>query len=265
MNIYICTKQVPGTDQPIKIKADGSGIDTEGITFDISPYDEYAIEEALKMKEALGAGTVTVVTLGPDRALEVIRHALAMGADEGIHLKDSQFDDLDPAQIAWVLAQVLKGKNPDLVWTGKQAVDDDMAMVGPALAEYLGLPHVTEVKKLELAADRKSMVLHREVEGGAEVVCAPLPAVLTAQKGLNSPRYKSLKGIMAAKKKKVETLDAAALGLDVAKLSADARQIRVRKYALPAAKQTVQKRIEGTVEDMVKETVRILREEVKLI
>ena len=267
MNIFVCMKQVPGTDQPIKILPEG--IDTDGVDFVISPYDEYAIEESLKIRDtAKNSGkeaSVTVVTMGPERCTKALRQALAMGADHGIHLCDPQFDDLDSLQTAKVLAAALKDKGASLIWTGKQAADDDMSTVGPALAEFLSLPHVTDLKAFALSEDGSRATVTREVEGGCDVLVCPLPAVFTANKGLNEPRYASLKGIMMAKKKPVDLIDAAGLGLDASVLGADKRMIQTRTFAAPETREAAHRKIEGDLGQIVGETVRVLKEELKII
>lgn len=266
MNIFVCTKQVPDTAQAVKIAPDGLSLATDGMEFVINPYDEYAIEEALLIKEKkAGAGTVTAVSVGPERVQKALRSALAMGADEAVRLWDPAFEGSDQQTTAKILAAFFKKTPFDIIFTGKQAVDDDTAVVCQALAEHLDLPHVTEVKFLELAADKKSVTVHREVEGGAEVLTCSLPAVFSTQKGLNTPRYASLKGIMAAKKKTLKTLAAGDLGIDAATVGAKASKVKVRKIAEPEAKKSGLRMISGDVPAQVAEAARILREELKVI
>ncbi len=218
MKIAVCIKRVPDSETRIKIGADGRSIDESGVKFVLNPYDEFAVEEALRRKEAAGGGEVVVLSLGGDAAQETIRTALAMGADRGVLLKTDR-PPLDPLPGARALAAELKDGGYDLVLFGKVAIDDYNHAVGPMVAELLGLPCVSAVARLELA-DGKGTA-EREVEGGVEVVEFPLPAVLTAEKGLNEPRYPALKGIMAAKKKPLEvkpvTLDGG--GLEVVDLT----------------------------------------------
>ena len=198
MKIIVCVKQVPDTNVLIKVREGGEGIVTDGLAYVVNPYEEYAVEEALRIKEKLG-GEVIVISLGPERVVEAIRTCLAMGADHAIHLPESD-DNLDPLATARVLAEAIKKLEYDLILCGKHAVDDGVAQVGPALAEFLDLPQVTFVRKIEIAEDGQSAIAHREVEEGIQVLKTSLPAVFTAEKDLNEPRYPSLKGMMAAKK-----------------------------------------------------------------
>ena len=218
MKIAVCVKRVPDTEARIKIGADGKSIDEAGVKFVLNPYDEYAVEEALRLKEKAGAGEVAVIALGGDAAQETIRTALAMGADRGVLLKADRMP-LDPLVVARALAEELKPGGFDLILCGKQAVDDTSHAVGVLVAELLGIPSVAAVAKLEIA-DGKGTA-EREIEGGVEVVSFALPAVITADKGLNEPRYPALKGIMAAKKKPLEVKPAALVpaGLDVIELA----------------------------------------------
>jgi electron transfer flavoprotein beta subunit len=199
-------KHVPDSEALIKVKPDGSGYVKEGVKFVMNPYDEFGVEEALKKKEAAGAGEVTIVSLGPERSVEAIRTALAMGADKGVLLKIGEDEYTDALGVAKALAAELKGGDYKLIFCGKQAIDDDMAQVGPMVAELLDLPCVTVVTKVEVSGDKA--VLTREIEGGKEIVEVKLPAVVACQKGLNEPRYASLPGIMKAKKKPLDIKDA---------------------------------------------------------
>ncbi len=249
MNIIVCIKQTPDTETKVRIGADGKTIDPTGVNYILNPYDEFAVEEALQIKERLG-GEVTVVSLGPDRVTSAIRTALAMGADKAVHIK---MDDtyLDSHAVASALASVIKDMPYDLILMGKQAVDDDNMQVGPRLATLLDLPCVTVVTKLEVGGGK--LTAEREVEGGIEVVEAPLPAVVTAQKGLNEPRYASLKGIMMAKKKPVEEKTVEVPGA----------KLNILKMEYPPERQAGKFFGKG-VED-VPELVRRLHEEAKVI
>jgi electron transfer flavoprotein beta subunit len=217
VKIAVCVKRVPDSEARIKIVADRRSIDEAGVKFVVNPYDEYAIEEALRRKEAAGTGEVVVVSMGGDAAQETIRTALAMGADRGVLLKTDAVG-LDPLPVARALAAELKDGGYDLVVFGKMAIDDSTHAVGVMVAELLELPCVSAISELEIAEGKG--VAHREVEGGVEVVEFQLPAVLTADKGLNEPRYPALRGIMQAKKKPLEVKDAAldGGGLEVLKL-----------------------------------------------
>lgn len=200
MKSIVCIKRVPDSATRIRIAPDRTSIDPEGVKFIINPYDEIALEEALRLREAASAGSVTALLVGPDEAKETLRSALAMGADEAVLLKAE--GTLDGLAVARVLADEIREREFDLLFFGKQAIDDDNAQVPAMVAELLELPCVTVVVELEIQDGRA--VAKREVEGGHEVIEFSLPAVVAAQKGLNEPRYPSLKGIMAAKRKPLE-------------------------------------------------------------
>jgi len=204
VNSIVCTKQVPDTESTIRIKSEGTGIAEEGLQYIANPYDEYALEEALGLREKFGEGKVTVITVGPQRAEETMRYLFAMGADEGVLIRDDEPQKRDPFVIAQCLAEAIKGMEYDVIFCGKQAVDDDSAQVGAMLAELLDIPQATVVTKLEVADGKKSAVAHREIEGGLEIIEIQLPAVITAQKGLNEPRLTSLLGIKRAMSKPID-------------------------------------------------------------
>ncbi len=246
----VCIKQVADTETRVKVGADGKTLDPAGVTWILNPYDEFALEQALRTKEKLGAGEVVVLTLGGAGAQTTIRNALAMGADRAVHLKADAIQP-DPLSVARALAHELDSLKPQLIWMGKQAVDDDQGQVGPMVAQLLGLPCVTSAAAMEIEGDK--VTVERDVEGGREVIDVSLPAVLTTDKGLNEPRYASLKGIMAAKKKPIEEKPAQ-LGDPNLELVA---------FALPPARSAG--RIVGQGLEGVAELVRILREEAKVI
>ncbi len=218
MDILVLLKQVPATESIIAIAADGVSIKTDGLKYVINPYDELAVEEALKIREAQG-GTVTIVTVGPSKAAEAIRTGLAMGADKGV-LVDPGDLTCDGLAVAKILAAVIKGMPCDLIVAGHRAVDDDNYQVGPAVAELLAIPNISMVIK-ETIADGK-ITCTCTVEGGTKEVEAPLPALISTQRGLNEPRYASLPGIMKAKKKPLETKSLSDVGLNAADLQAKA-------------------------------------------
>ena len=257
MKIYVCIKQVPDTETKIKLNADGSGIDTAGVKWIMSPYDEFAVEEALRLKEKNAGSTVTVVSAGPDRVVEAIRTALAMGADTGVHVDIPETADNNLA--AKALAGALrKEEGVDVVFTGKEAIDDGSAQTSQLLATYLEMPCMTVVLGTEFGDG--SVKIRREVEGGAiENIEAPLPAVVAAEKGLNEPRYASLPNIMKAKKKEVKKLSMADAGC-----SESDQKIRLKNFELPPPKQAGRK-IDGTPEEQARELVRLLHEEAKVI
>ena len=254
----MCVKQVPDTETRVRIADGGKDIALSDVNWIVSPFDEFAIEEALRIKEAKG-GEVVLVSVGPDRIQSALRNGLAMGADSAVHLKDAAFDGLDPLGTARVLAAAIKALSADLVLCGQQGVGGDHSQVPGLLAELLDLPQVTMAVKIDLGDG--SAKVEREIEGAREVWETSLPAVISAQKGLNEPRYASLKGIMAAKKKTIEVKDAAALGLDAAAL---APRAVVTALELPPARQAVQM-IEGDADTQVKELLRLLHEEAKVL
>jgi electron transfer flavoprotein beta subunit len=258
MKIVVCVKQVPDTEARIRISPDGKGIAEGELSWIVSPFDEFAIEEALRIKEKKG-GEVILVSLGPDRAQAALRSGLAMGADSALHLKDPLFEGLDPLGTAWALAAAIRPLSPDLVLTGQQGVGGDNSQVPGLLAEILDLPQVTMAVKMDIGEAKAT--IEREIEGAHEVWETTLPAVVSAQKGLNEPRYASLKGIMAAKKKPIETRDATALGLK----AEDVRpKTKVVALELPAVRPGV-KMIQGDAEAQVKELLRLLHEEAKVL
>ena len=249
MELIVCMKRVPDSAAKIRVGADGKSIDPGGVDYVISPYEEIALERALQIKEEQG-GSVTVVCLGPVEATKEIRQALAMGADNAVHIKDSAATR-GPMGIARILADNLKGRSFDLLLFGKQSIDADNSAVGVMVASLLDLPCVTLAVKIEVA-DKKATV-HREAERGTEVIEVALPAVVTAQRGLAEPRYPSIKGIMMAKKKPVE--EAAAPEASGA--------LEVTALEPPAARSGG--KIVGEGADAVAELVRLLRQEAKVL
>lgn len=259
MKIIVCLKQVPDTETRVKIAPDGIGIAEGEINWIVSPYDEFAVEEALRIKEAKG-GEVVLVSVGPERVQTALRNGLAMGADSAVHVKDPLLDKADPLATARALAAAIRTLAPfDLILAGQQGVGGDNGQVPGLLAETLDLPQVTVAVKIELQ-EGKAMV-EREIEGGRETWETSLPAVVSTQKGLNEPRYASLKGIMAAKKKQVQTLDLAALGLTAADV---APRTEIVSMELPPARPAV-RLIEGDPAVQAKELLRLLHEEAKVI
>lgn len=257
MNIYVCIKQVPDTETKIKLNAESTGIDTAGIKWIMSSFDEFAVEEALRLREKNPGSTVTVLSAGPVRVVETIRTALAMGADHAIHVELPETADNNMA--AKALAGALKKEaKVDIVFTGKEAIDDGSAQTSQLIAEYFGMSYATVVLGAEYSAT--SVKVRREVEGGAiEVIEAQLPVLIAAQKGMNEPRYASLPNIMKAKKKEVKVLKMA----DVGVTDAD-QKIRYKNLQLPPPKQAG-KKIAGDPATQAKELVRLLHEEAKVI
>jgi electron transfer flavoprotein beta subunit len=263
VNSFVAIAYVPDTETKIKIGADGKSIDETDVKWIVSPYDEFALEEALKIKEAKGAGTVTVASVGPERAKTGLRECLARGADEAIWIDSTGTAFLDALGVAKALAAAAKSGPGahDFYWFGQKGVGYDESLVGPMFAELLGVPHVGSIIKLELGDGK--ITAHREIEGAHEVVECPLPVVLTAQKGLNEPRYASLKGIMAAKKKPIAEKKLAELGVPEAD-PANAKT-RWRRLELPPARQAVKLVPADDPAAAGKELVRLLREEAKVI
>jgi electron transfer flavoprotein beta subunit len=260
VKIIVCLKQVPDTTTRIRVAPDGKNIVDSDVSWIVGPYDEFAIEEAIKIKEAKGSGEVILVSLGPDRVTSALQKALAMGADSAVHLKDPLFDTTDTLGAAKALAAAIKTLAPfDLVLTGQQGVGGDNSQIPGLLAELLDLPQVTVAVKIEVQ-DGKA-IIEREIEGAHEIWETSLPAVVSAQKGLNEPRFASLKGIMAAKKKPVTTKDAAALGLTAQDL---APKTPVVALALPPDRAPV-KMIQGDAAAQASELIRLLHEEAKVI
>ena len=261
MNIAVCVKQTFDTEAQIKLDSQGL-ISTEGVNLIINPYDEYAIEEAIQIKEKLG-GEVTVISMGQDKAEEALRQALAMGADKAILLSDPQFDGGDEATTALALSKALENGGYDLILCGYKAVDDGSSQVATRLAERLGLPQVNIVTKLEIVGEGK-LLAQRETDGGSEVVEISLPALITAQKGLNEPRYPAMKGIMQAKKKELKRFTAADLNLDGNSVGSLGAKVKIISFTLPAAR-TGGKVLEGTAQETSKLLADSLRREAKVI
>lgn len=261
MNVVVLVKRVPDTETRIQIK-DGKVV-TEGFSWIISPYDEYGVEEALRLIEKY-TGKVTLLCLGPEEAKETIRKGLALGADEAIHLSDPAFQGGDATTTAKVLAAALKKMNYDLILAGKQAVDEDNAQVGVRVAELLDLPDVNSVIKIELSDDKKTARCTREVDGDRDIMETTLPAVITTQQGLNEPRYPSLKGIMGAKKKPIKDWKASDIGIDPATVGSSGAKLEVINIEPPPARPPG-RIIPGDAATAAKELVRLLHEEAKVV
>jgi len=249
MNIYVCISHVPDTTTKVLIGSDGKSIDSSGVSWILNPYDEFGVEAGLLLKEARG-GEVTVICVGPDAVKETIRKAFAMGADKGIHLKTDE--KRDSYGIASAIAGILKERKPDVVFCGRQSLDYDGWQVPGILAALLDIPSVSVVSALEISEDGL-VKAERDIEGGKETVVTNLPAVISAQKGLNNPRYPKLQGIMAAKKKPIEEIVPAPCELRVETL----------EMVKPPVKQAG--RIVGNGAEAVPELLRLLHEEAKVI
>lgn len=259
MNIFVLLKQVPDTETKVRITADKKSIEKGDVKWIINPYDEFAVEEGLKTKEKLKEGTVTVVTAGPDRTVEALRTAVAMGADNAIHVKIDN-ESADTYLCARALAEVLKKENPGIVFMGKQAIDDDQAAMVGYVAELWNAPSASVIVKCEIGADKKSATLEQEGDGGAKnTIALSLPAVVGVNKGINTPRYASLPGIMKAKKKEIKVYQLADLGL-----GSEGPKTVDSDYQLPPER-AAGKKLTGDAATQVKELVKLLREEAKVI
>ena len=256
MKILVCLKQVPHQDARLDVRADGGWIQEDNIKFEINSYDTYALEEALRVKDATQA-EVVVASIGPERVTQALRTALGMGADRAIHVKDPAADGSDPLGIAKILAAIAKAEQPDLIFTGFMSDDGNFASVPPMLAELVGIPHATAAVQVE----RKdgSVTVSREIEGGAqEVVELTAPCLVAVQTGINQVRYASLKGIMAAKKKPLDVKSVADLGL-TGQVGASAAKIKVEKIA-PPPKGTGAEMLTGTTDQIVSGIVGKIKE-----
>jgi electron transfer flavoprotein beta subunit len=260
MNIIVFVKRVPDTESRIRPTADGAAVVEEGLNFIISPNDEFAVEEALRLREARG-GTVTVVSVGPDEATATLKKCLAMGADEAVLIKDPLKETYDGLRTARIIAKVVETRFAgfDLLLFGKSSVGADNALVPSMVAEMLGLPQANVVTKLMIEGAAGTAV--REIEGAAERVVFSLPAVVSAQKGLNEPRYETLKGIMAAKKKVIPVVSLEDLGLGG---EAAGSQVEIVRIEPPPARQAG-RIIPGTPEEAAAALARLLRDEAKVI
>jgi electron transfer flavoprotein beta subunit len=263
LKIIALLKRVPDTEARILINQEGTGIREDGVKFVINPYDEYAIEEGLRLREkAGGESTVTVVCIGPEESAELIRTALAMGADDAVHVCDPALSKPGPFTSAAILAKVLQEEGFDIVFCGKQAIDDDMAQVQAITAEILDIPQVNVATVFEISDDHSSAVLSRRIEGGDEKVVTALPVIISCEKGLNEPRYASLPGIMKAKKKEIRRKTLLDLGFDGAP---GGGRSEILKW-LPLPKGGECKMVEAEeIKDAVAELVKLLREEAKIL
>ena len=264
MNIIVCLKQVPDTESQIKIGPDGESIVTDDIKWVMNPYDEFGVEEALRLKEKHG-GEVTVVALGPKRVTESIRTALAMGADKGILVSDDALEGSDALATAKAIAAAIKDLEADIIFTGQRGVDDDQGLVGAAVAELLDIPQLSLIVKVETAEDGKTVKVERPIEGEALVIESSLPALITAQKGLNEPRYASLPGIMKAKKKPLDEKSLGDLGLDAAEFGVGARKLKILELTPPPVRKAGIMVGGDTPQDKAAELAKLLHDEAKVV
>jgi electron transfer flavoprotein beta subunit len=258
LKIGVCVKQVPAKDAPLAIVEGGAWIRESDIGFETNEPDSYALEEALRLKEKHG-GEVVAISMGPERAKQTIKEALAKGADRGIHVSDDQFFKLDPLNSARSLAAAVKGENFDLILTGLQSDDQGFGQTGVLLAELLGRPHATIIMAIEVEAGGQRMKLKRELEAGwFQWVELPLPAVLSIQSGINKPRYATLKGIMAAKKKEIAVVPRASLGVP------DAPTQRVERIYVPQKTKKTEF-ITGQPKEIAAKLIEKLRHEARVL
>jgi electron transfer flavoprotein beta subunit len=279
MKIIVVISQTQDTEAKIGVASSGDAIDTSAMKWILNPYDEFAIEEALRTKEKFG-GEVTLVTMGPARAVEALRTGLAMGADSAVHIKDDNFGLSDNYAIGKVLASEIKKLGEyDLILTGFKIIDQESVQVGIHVAEELGVPHVALVSKIiQLDPDQKKVTCQKEIDGGHVVVEVPLPALITCPDGMNEPRYASLPGIMKAKKKPlkevgIDDVNLSELGLTREALGKDGARVKTTNIRVPQIERKL-KIITGKDNPTVKgdevresadELLRLLREEAKVI
>lgn len=259
MKIAVLIKRVPDTASVFKIAADSKSVDTTGLKFVMSPYDEHAMEEAIATREAGKADEVIAVTMGGEGTQETIRTALAMGADRAIFVKDDAINTFSSRGVSEALAAALKTENPGLIFAGKQAVDDDASQVPERVAEILGIPHASVVTRFEMGDG--SVTVDREIEGGHYTMEVPVPGLFTFQKGINTPRYPTLPNIMKAKKKEIKEMSLADLGLDAGAL---ASTLSVEGMALPR-QDRLTKILDGDTPERVQQLLSVLREEEKVL
>lgn len=260
MKIVVFVKEVPDTEANIRINAGKNGIVEDGFQWITNPYDEFAIEEALKLKEKLGTGTVTVISVGGDRVETLLKgDVLARGVDEAYIVNDPQLSLANPLAAAAALAQAAKKIGFDIIFTGRTGIDYDFSAAGVSAAHFLDIPYVTSAIKFDISGT--NVTVERDIEGGTETVALPAPCLVTCQKGLNEPRYPSLKGKMAAKKKTVNRFTLADLGVN----AADYASYDVVSFDNPPAR-PAGKKLEGDdMHKLAQDLIRLLREEAKVI
>ncbi len=251
MKVLVTVKRVPDPETTIRVKSDGSGIETDNIKYVINPFDEIALEEALRIKEKLGSGEVVLVSIGDSVVTEQLRTGLAMGADRAILVGCDQ--DLDSLAVARILAKIVEDESPQLVLMGKQAIDDDANQAGQMLAALLGWPQATFASEVVLSDDQQAVQVTREVDGGLETIGFALPGIITSDLRLNEPRYASLPGIMKARKKEIKEVAAADLGADMSP------RLTINSLEPPTQKEA------GKKVETVEELIGLLHDEAKVI
>lgn len=259
MNIYVLMKRTFDTEE--KITLSGDGINEDGAEFIINPYDEYAVEEALRIKETTG-GEITVVSVGEEDSESQLRTALAMGADKAVLIStEDELENVDQFSTAKIIAAYLEDKEIDIILAGNVAIDGGSGQVGPRVAELLGINYVTTITKIDINGNNNNVTVVRDVEGDSEVIETNLPLLVTAQQGLNDPRYPSLPGIMKAKRKPLDLLELEDLEIDIEEVEAKTKKIKV---FLPPKKEAGQI-LKGEMDSQVKELVRLLHTDAKVI
>lgn len=256
MNIIVCIKQVPDTAE-IRINPETNTLMREGVPSIINPFDLHAIEAALQIREQVG-GRVTVLTMGPPQAETSLREAVSMGADEAVLLSDKAFAGSDTWATSYTLAQAIKKLGADIVFCGKQAIDGDTAQVGPETAEFLGIPHISYIRKIEEVKDNYIKV-ERLMDEGYDIVESSLPVLLTVVRELNQPRMPSLKGKMAAKKAEIKKMGMADIGADEENLGLRGSPTQVKNIFAPEVK-AERKMVNGTPEEQVDNLIKELKE-----
>jgi electron transfer flavoprotein beta subunit len=263
MNMVVLIKQVPESEALVLVQADGSGVEIED-RYCLNFFDSLAVEETVRIKERHGSGTVIVITLGTQKSIEVLRTAIAMGADDAILLADPAFAGGDEYATAKALAAALKKLDYDLIFCGREAFDDSSGIVGPLVAEFLDIPHITSVIKVDITTEKDAAIVERQIENGKEIIKAPLPVLLSAQKGLNEPRVPPVMGVMRATRAEVKKLDLAALGLSPAEVGKTGSQEEIVRYHRPPERHPVTM-MQGAAADAVRQLVKCLREVAKVI
>ena len=265
MKIGVLVKRVPDTEFKMKLSGSGDAVDTSSAKFILNPYDEFGVEEALQLKKAKG-GEVVVISFGPKKAEEAMRNALAMGADRGIRIDDAGFEDSDVSGVSHVLAAAIKGEAFDIIFAGKQAIDYQEVQVPQIVAEVLDWPQAVAVTGFEISDDATSATVTRPVGGGAvEVIELSLPAVVSADKGLNNPRYASLPNIMKAKRKKIAVMSPGDLGVDTSILGAGGARVKVTSFSMPPERQAGRIIAGSDLRDSAAQLAKALHEEAKVI
>lgn len=258
MKIVVCLKLAAATTADIRVSADGKSLQLAGVETVVGPYDEYALEAALKLRESFSGSTIQAITVGGDDALKCLQHAFALGVDSGLHIKAS---GLDARAAARLIALAIKNLSPDMILCGRQAIDDDLWYFPGALGEHLNFPHMTAAISLAVAPDQKSAQCRRHVEGGEQIINVTLPTVISCDKGLNEPRAPTLKGRLDAKKKQPQVKTPSELGLSESDLEP---ALSVIQYSPPPQK-SPGKVISSPPSEAAAELVRLLREEAKII